>query len=188
MVKFIRDHKNGCRLTGLEMDKSIKGREPVVAPLDYSGSAKSVNAYLTTETDVGRGRGVIRLCKDLDGTWKAFTLFTTMQELKGYEEPLGERRAEGVEHGGMPGRLNWADRRQIQKNYSDGSQPTVVIVGEFFPTISIASAVLTSLRCWSSRIDVGRAPQDAWCQHPAYPQQQESWRQLEEEVSPTGSS
>ena len=129
-AEFLQKHKNGCRVQQLVLDKSLKGREPTVAPLDYTGNSKSVNAYLDVETDVGRGRGIVRLCKDpADGNWKAYTLYTVLQELKGFEEPLGPRRSNGVEHGGQPGRLNWLERRNVEKNYSDGSSPTVVVVG-----------------------------------------------------------
>ena len=32
------------------------------------------------------GRGFFRLVQDVDGSWKALTLFTSMQDLAGYEE------------------------------------------------------------------------------------------------------
>src|SRR3954469_11558501 len=50
-------------------------------------------AWLEFETAVGRGSGHLRL---KDG--KSWTLLTTLDELKGFEEPLSERRPRGVEH------------------------------------------------------------------------------------------
>src|SRR6516164_6082757 len=44
------------------------------------------------ETAIGRGKGHLRLIGD-----KAWTMLTTLQELKGFEEKRGERRVKGVE-------------------------------------------------------------------------------------------
>ncbi len=51
-------------------------------------------AWLEFETEVGRGSGHLRL---RDG--KAWTLLTTLYELKGHEEPTGTERPKGAEHG-----------------------------------------------------------------------------------------
>jgi putative flavoprotein involved in K+ transport len=51
-------------------------------------------AWFNFETLVSRGKGLLRL---RDG--KAWTLLTTMVELKGFEEAKGESRPKGVEHG-----------------------------------------------------------------------------------------
>jgi len=37
------------------------------------------------------GRGFFRLIQDVDGTWKALTLFTNMQDLVGHEESSTDR-------------------------------------------------------------------------------------------------
>ena len=82
-------------------------------------------AWFTFETRVARGRGHLRL---RDG--KAWTLLTTMVELKGFEEKKGTRRIKGAEHGVHPGRKSWLERRQEEQatlGYSE--QPYVVIIG-----------------------------------------------------------
>ncbi len=53
-------------------------------------------SFLTIETDMGRGTGLVGLLHDPEdgGKWKAFTLFTAMHELKGHEEtvkPCGDK-------------------------------------------------------------------------------------------------
>ena len=53
-----------------------------------------IEAWLEFETEVGRGRGHLRL---RDGS--AWTLLTTLYELKGHEEPRGRQRPMGAEHG-----------------------------------------------------------------------------------------
>ena len=46
-----------------------------------------ITAWIAFETKAGRGSGLLRL---VDG--KAFTLLTTLDELKGHEEPVNGRR------------------------------------------------------------------------------------------------
>ena len=84
-----------------------------------------VDAWFTFETAVARGRGHLRLQGG-----KAWTLLTTMTELKGFEEHTGERRIKGAEHGVHPGRKTWLEQRQEEAatlGYTE--QPYVVIVG-----------------------------------------------------------
>ena len=58
------------------------------------------SAWIAFETAVGRGVGHLRLRED-----QAWTLLTTLQELKGHEERKGARRPRGVQHG--------ADRNRV---------------------------------------------------------------------------
>lgn len=84
-----------------------------------------VDAWFTFETAVARGRGHLRLRNG-----KAWTLLTTMTELKGFEEPKGERRIKGAEHGANPQRKNWQERRDEEsKTLGYSEQPYVVIIG-----------------------------------------------------------
>jgi hypothetical protein len=130
MSSFLSAHPKKCRLISLAVDDSSALRKPTVAPIDFVGEVKGISSFLTLETDVGKGRGIVRLCKDSSGgQWKAFTLFTTMHELKEFEETLGHRRPDGVQHGGNPGRKNWKDRREIEREYKEGREPTVLIIG-----------------------------------------------------------
>jgi hypothetical protein len=85
----------------LGIDESSELRRPTVSLIDSLGEVNGVNSFLTLETDVGRVRGIVRLGRDPgDGTWKGFTLFTAMHELKGFEEITGSRRPDGSERGG----------------------------------------------------------------------------------------
>lgn len=82
-------------------------------------------AWLDFETAIARGKGYLRLRGD-----KCWTLLTTMQELKGYEEPAGTRRDRGVAHGAFKGRKTWLDRK-IEEESALGfaRQPYCVIIG-----------------------------------------------------------
>ena len=82
-------------------------------------------AWFTFETLVSRGKGLLRL---RDG--KAWTLLTTMVELKGFEEAKGESRPKGVEHGSYKGRKTWKESRDDEaQTLGYTKQPYVVIVG-----------------------------------------------------------
>jgi putative flavoprotein involved in K+ transport len=81
--------------------------------------------WFTFETAVARGRGLLRLRGD-----QAWTLLTTMSELKGFEEKKGTRRIKGAEHGVHQGRKSWLELRQQEEatlGYTE--QPEVVIIG-----------------------------------------------------------
>ncbi len=82
-------------------------------------------AWITFETDAVHGRGHVRL--NDEGCW---TLLTTAQELKGFEEKKGERRDAGVVHGAIENRETWAERRAREaKELGYSKQPYVVIIG-----------------------------------------------------------
>ncbi|TVY85978.1 putative indole-3-pyruvate monooxygenase, partial [Lachnellula willkommii] len=119
--------EKGCRLKSVEVDKSSDFRKPVIAGFDGQGKIQGIQTFLTTDSDVGRGLGVARLVLQ-DGKLKAFTLFTSMREIKGHEESTYGRRPEGVSHGGQLGRKNWQERRIAEENFEEGD-PTVLILG-----------------------------------------------------------
>lgn len=114
-------------LTKVEIDTSEKNRVPTFGQIDGWGDVKGIQFYITFETDIGRGRGMVRLAED-HGVWKIFTLSTTLSELKGFEEPTGKRRTKGVKHGGNPERKNWRETRDAEGEFTD-SDPTVLIIG-----------------------------------------------------------
>lgn len=89
-----------------------------------------VESMFDFETKVGRGSGMLRLVQDVDGTWKGCMIYTALQELKGFEDNSGLRRAHGGNNSLVGGAIkgNWLDRRQRQKEFLD-EEPTVLIVG-----------------------------------------------------------
>ncbi|KAJ5950605.1 uncharacterized protein N7479_009018 [Penicillium vulpinum] len=81
------------------------------------------------ETAVGTGTGMLRLTQAENGVWKAYTVYTSLQELSSSREPLGKRRAEGTTES-MPGDLAGGtriERRSRQKNFLDKEPATLVI-------------------------------------------------------------
>ena len=116
-----------------------------------------VDAWFTFETRLSRGRGHLRLKGD-----RAWTLLTTMVELKGFEEKKGERRIKGAEHGVHPGRKTWLERRQEEQarlGYQD--QPYVLIVGGGQGGI-VLGARLRRLGVPTLIIERNERPGDSW--------------------------
>ena len=116
-----------------------------------------VEAWFTFETAVARGRGHLRLRGG-----RAWTLLTTMTELKGFEEHKGERRIKGAEHGVHPGRKTWLERRQDEAatlGYTE--QPYVVIVGGGQGGI-VLGARLRRLGVPTLIVEKNERPGDSW--------------------------
>lgn len=131
VIAFLKSAPKGSRIKSVSIDKSNSTRQPGISAVDYKGSINGIASFLTIDTDIGRGRGLVRLLKGPNGSgrWKAFTLFTAMHELKDHEETVGTSRPHGVAHGGQPGRKNWAERRMATENFEGDLEPTVVIIG-----------------------------------------------------------
>src|SRR5579871_2193362 len=92
---------------------------------EASESGGVIEGWIRFETGVARGYGHLRLVGG-----KAWTLLTTMTELKGFEEAKGTTRDKGVEHGVRQGRKTWLERRrQEEAELGVTTQPYVVIVG-----------------------------------------------------------
>ncbi|GAB0134652.1 hypothetical protein EsDP_00003014 [Epichloe bromicola] len=126
--------KDGFRLQRIAVDDDDDDddgspcRRPATAPLDGQAKVLGIRAFLSIETVRGRGDGLIRLAHE-DGAWKIFTMYTSLRELRGHEEGTFQRRPRGVSHGGQPGRRNWADERLLAREYRDGTEPKVLIIG-----------------------------------------------------------
>ncbi|WP_016692673.1 NAD(P)/FAD-dependent oxidoreductase [Rhodococcus rhodochrous] len=127
--------------------KTVEGREGVsdmlharLADTDPSGFRTTepasdddgvLSAWIAFGTAVGRGVGHLRLKRDEEsGEDRAFTLLTTMQELKGHEENKGTRRPRGTKHGADKHRVTWSEQREIEeRELGYTRQPYVVIIG-----------------------------------------------------------
>lgn len=135
ITSLVQDKARHWRIKSLGIDRSSDIGKPTIGPVDIAGIVKGVQSFLTVETDVGRGRGVVRLLPDADdgGKWKVFSLFTTLQELTGFEESIGKHRPTGVEHGERINRKNWKERREAEVNFEGEHEPAVLILGTLPP-------------------------------------------------------
>ena len=84
-----------------------------------------MESWISFETDVARGYGLIRVKNG-----QIWTLLTTMVELKGHEEKSGFTRPLGAKHGQDVGTKNWIEEREEElRTLGYEKQPYVVIIG-----------------------------------------------------------
>ena len=153
--------------------KTVEGREGITDMLeshldqaDPSGFHTSeepteaggvTEAWIEFETAAGRGRGQLRL-KD-EGAW---TLLTTLYELKGHEEPKGAGRPRGAEHGANRDRETWTEKREREaEELGYKTQPYSLIIGGGQGGIALA-ARLRQLGVPTIVIDKYGRPGDQW--------------------------
>ena len=118
-------------------------------------------AWIRFETAVGRGKGLLRLVEE-GGEARAWTLLTTLAELKGHEEPVRDRRPPGAEHGARRDRVTWAEQRQREAaDLGSTTQPYVLVVGGGQGGIALG-ARLRQLGVTSLVIDKHPRPGDQW--------------------------
>jgi putative flavoprotein involved in K+ transport len=116
-----------------------------------------VTAWITFETAVARGYGLIRIKDGL-----IWTLLTSMTELKGHEEPLGYERPLGAKHGAGKGRKSWAEERETeQAELGYKTQPYTVIIGGGQGGIALG-ARLRQLGVPTIIIEKNDRPGDSW--------------------------
>ena len=140
--KFIQSSAQDRRLTFVSLDESSAHKLPQAS--DFGG-LKAVQAFLRVETSTGRGEGLVRLVSDTNdgGKWKALTLFTTLKELKGYEENVSSRRPQGIGISLKDRSRNWKDLLEAQHNFEGGRQPTVLILGMLLSIMAAEDCELT---------------------------------------------
>src|SRR5690606_24018454 len=100
---------------------------PVSFSLEGDGvqSDDAIEGWFRFETAVARGTGHLRLRGG-----RCWTLLTAMEELKGFEEPAGRRRPEGIEHRAMKVRQTWTDEQEERRRTLGVEvQPYCLIVG-----------------------------------------------------------
>jgi putative flavoprotein involved in K+ transport len=116
-----------------------------------------ITAWIAFETAVGRCKGLLRL--NDEGAW---TLLTTMYELKGHEEPKRVRRPKGVAHGAFRERRTWKDERERDEaELGHARQPYVVVVGGGQGGIALG-ARLRQLGVSALIVEKNERPGDSW--------------------------
>ncbi len=144
---------------GTMLKARLADTKPAAFAIEGEGTEAGgiVEAWFTFETAVARGRGHVRLKNG-----KAWTLLTTMTELKGFEEHTGERRVKGAEHGVHPGRKTWLEQREENTaTLGIKEQPYVVIIGGGQGGIALG-ARLRRLGVPTIIVEKNERPGDSW--------------------------
>ncbi|MDH6236315.1 NAD(P)/FAD-dependent oxidoreductase [Cryobacterium sp. CG_9.6] len=124
---------------------------------DATGDAEATEAWVKFETGQARGYAHLRL---RDGA--CWTLLTTMQELKGFEEKKGTNRDQGVSHTIEKGRQSWLEKKSAREaalGYDE--QPYCLIVGGGQGGIGLA-ARMRRLGVPTIVIEKNARPGDSW--------------------------
>jgi putative flavoprotein involved in K+ transport len=138
---------------------TLESTKPTAWKLDGEASEKDgiTDAWFTFETATARGRGHVRLKGD-----KAWTLLTTAQELKGFEEKKGRNRWRGTDHGVHPGRKNWLEQKsENEATLGYSKQPYVLIIGGGQGGIALG-ARLKRLGVPTIIVEKNQRPGDSW--------------------------
>ena len=128
----------------------------------------AIEAFFRFETKAAIGRGIMRLCPatepaeagDSGRQWRAWTLFTAIDQLKGHEEKLDRNRPTGSSYSRDFRGPNWLDKRLTAQKYED-HDPAVLVVGGGQAGLSIA-ARLTQLGIDSLIVDKNSRIGDNW--------------------------
>ncbi|KAJ5388068.1 flavin-binding protein [Penicillium cosmopolitanum] len=127
--QFLRQNQSLGPITSFKLEETGHFKPKLEVVKKDTGFAW-ISSLFHFETRIGRGSGVLRLTQEKPGEWKAFSVYTSLQELKGFEEPLGTKRAYGTLDS-MPGGIEkgtWLERRQRQLDFLD-DEPQVLVIG-----------------------------------------------------------
>ena len=126
-----------------EIEAGLAEHVPGFAPRNFRPSAHHdaplildrfgmtvVEGFFDFDTSVGTGTGFVRLLPEQPDPHRpiAMTVLTTLYELRGFEERLGERRPTGQQYSFNFAGDNWLDERNRSRAYAD-REPEVVVVG-----------------------------------------------------------
>lgn len=136
----------------------IKPRQWRVAPGEAATDAEGVTeSWITFETEVARGYGLIRLKGG-----KIWTLLTVMSELKGHEEKSGFTRPLGAKHGQDLGAKTWKEEREEEeRTLGYHTQPYVLVIGGGQGGIALG-ARLRQLGVPTIIVERNERPGDSW--------------------------
>src|SRR5947209_5968795 len=155
--------------------RELQARGPSAAPTNFQidparaaprqvtrAGTPSIETMFKFETADGRGNGILRLTPDAaDGNrLKAWTLLTTLEELKGFEEQVGIARPRGTAYSRDFRGPNWLDLRKASAEYAD-HDPAVLVVGGGQSGLSVA-ARLKQLQVDTLIVDRGSRIGDNW--------------------------
>ncbi|TFK35113.1 hypothetical protein BDQ12DRAFT_635350 [Crucibulum laeve] len=125
--QFLVDRLSEAKISNLRLKLGADGKERVDYQQPYDDLAW-IHLMFTFETAVGIGSGIVRLVPTpLAGSlgeicWKAHSVFTNLEDLKGFPEKIGNLRNRQPKHG------RWVEERERERQFVD-NDPTVLIIG-----------------------------------------------------------
>ena len=135
IAQALQSHLGHTHVSGFEIDPARTAPRRV-----KRAGSDAIEAIFDFETAHGPGAGVLRLVPDAadDGTFKAWTLLTALDELSGFEERVGNSRPTGEAFAREFHGPNWRDLRDADAAYGE-RDPAVLVVGGGQAGLSIAA-------------------------------------------------
>ena len=135
ILRELATHAGRARPTGFRLDPHRTAPRNV-----RRAGTDAIEAILSFETAQGRGSGVLRLSPDAEdgNAFRAWTLLTALDEIKGHEERLGSARPQGKAYSRDFRGPNWLDLRKAAAEYA-GREPAALVVGGGQAGLSIAA-------------------------------------------------
>ncbi|MBT5049636.1 MAG: NAD(P)/FAD-dependent oxidoreductase [Rhodospirillaceae bacterium] len=157
IVDALKSYGAGTRASGFEADT---GRTP--PRLITRVGTEALEAIFRFETACGPANGVVRLILSGgdDPAPKAWTLMTSLDQITGFEETIGNARPTGISYARDFQGPNWLDRRQSATAFAD-RDPAVLVVGGGQAGLSIA-ARLAQLNVDTLVVDREQRVGDNW--------------------------
>jgi len=157
ILRELATHAGRARPTGFRLDPHRTAPRNV-----RRAGTDAIEAIISFETAQGRGSGVLRLSPDAEdgNAFRAWTLLTALDEIKGHEERLGSARPQGKAYSRDFRGPNWLDLRKAAAEYAD-REPAALVVGGGQAGLSIA-ARLTQLGVDTLIVDREARVGDNW--------------------------
>ena len=157
ILRELKAHADRARPAGFRTVPNRTATRQVIR-----AGTNAIEAIFAFETADGRGSGVLTLIPDAndDNTLKAWTLLTTLDEMKGFEERVGRSRPQGKSYSRDFRGPNWLDTRKAAAEYAD-RDPAVLVVGGGQAGLSTA-ARLTQLQVDTLIVDREQRIGDNW--------------------------
>ena len=124
------------------------------------GGIEVIEGFVSFETGVGPGEGVVRLVRDPSGAYRCWVLLTALQEIRGHRPWQKVEAEEDANVSREFGGENWADKRRKALRYDD-REPCVLVIGAGQAGLSIA-AQLKALEIDALIVDRHGAVGDNW--------------------------
>lgn len=116
IAAFLKDQLVDCGITNLKLKpESVQLERPYT-------DVTWIQGMFNFETKIGLGSGVFRIIPSKEGPWKGHTVYTNLDDLKGFPEQVGPLRKQEPVHGG------WPAMRKRESDFVE-TEPAVVIVG-----------------------------------------------------------
>lgn len=133
IAKYLAEDNRLQSLEAVTVDKrqDRQARDAMVYPPSAAGGPIfGIQVLLELRLSAGRsGTGMLQLARDSDGSWKAYVFTMALDEIKGHEPKINEKRPTHLDYGYETGRKFFGATRRAELEMKE-QEPAVVIIGK----------------------------------------------------------